>query len=69
MRDEIVVDRAGFQGLWAVRNRFNGNVWGGPEWGGIRYEWVAHMYQYAVPPERFPTERDWRRLRELWERL
>ena len=45
--------RGGYRGLWAVRNRYNGNVWGGPEWGGIWYEWLAHMYYYVIPPKRF----------------
>ena len=52
--------RAGYQGVWAVRNRYNGNVWGGPEWGGIWYEWTAHMYQYIIPPDRyFDTKPEW----------
>ena len=49
--------RAGYQGLWAVRNRYCGNVWGGPELGGIWYEWLAHMYQYVVPPDRYFREK------------
>lgn len=49
--------RAGYQGVWAVRNRYNGNVWGGPEWGGIWYEWTAHMYQYVIPPKRYFDEK------------
>ncbi len=48
--------RAGFQGQWAVRNRFCGNAWGGPEWGGVWYEWLSHMYHYIAPPDRFFTE-------------
>ncbi len=52
--------RGGFQGLWAVRNRCNGNVWGGPEWGGTWYEWFSHMYRTAVPPGRyFKTHPEW----------
>lgn len=45
--------RSGYGGIWAVRNRYSGNVWGPDEWGGIHYEWLAHMYQYVVPPHAY----------------
>ena len=52
--------RGGYSGLWAVRNRYNGNAWGGPEWGGLRYEWFSHMYYCVAPPKRyFKTHPEW----------